>query len=891
MDFIWRMVNEGYKDIVVSAPTGCHAKGHQVLRANGQLVAVENVKCGDWLLGPDGSPRLVMALCRGTDEMYTVKPVKGEPFTINSHHLLHLQRTNDGWNKAYTYIDVPVNAYAQTSHTFKHIHKLCRSEAIAGIKRELLIPPYILGLWLGDGHSAGPTLTNGDAVIQHEWLTYGKNLNLKHRIEQGQGCLSISLVYGRGGNYRVNKLLDLLRHYDLQRNKHIPLDYLTSSVTQRLELLAGLMDTDGSLADTCFDFIQVRQHLSEQTAYIARSLGLSATVSECEKTCQTGARVQAWRVCISGDTHLIPTKITAKHATARNQIKSVLRTGFSIMRNGIADYYGFQVSNDHLYLDSNFTIQHNCGKTAIGMAACLWAASPTVHTALNSNPGGYYLVTQKLLQDQINSDFERFPPRFVNSGITLKSAIEYSCKSHHDCYSGHQATKDWLKLAKEGGAVSPSSKDPESLKPCLSLIQPDTEHGGYMRNEYSCCAYELHMREFATRPIGVTNYAYWFSERAFVGLFPDKNVLVADECHSIERQLLGLVELGVNANQIKLYGAGVDNHYIDTATKFLRWLDNDYAPAVDRVYSVLRDRAAIMPHNMQLKHDLQTVENHMRRFTMAAEGLKENPENWVYWCEQDGKDGFQYIVKPLNAAPYFKKIIQANSTVRIYMSAYPGPKNLFCRTLGLDPVKVAWKNLGSTFPVANRPIHLDFVGSMGRKAYDETLPKLLCNVSAILNKHANEKGLIHCHSYKLGKAIHEHLMCTPHGVRILFPPEAKNRAELFHRHRNTTEPTVLLSPSMTEGFSLDDELARFQIIAKMPYPYLGDRQIAAKKELDPDWYLLQTIMTIIQACGRIVRSDTDFGETYILDRDFTRLYNDDNLHFFPRWFVDSFVWR
>ena len=97
----------------------------------------------------------------------------------------------------------------------------------------------------------------------------------------------------------------------------------------------------------------------------------------------------------------------------------------------------------------------------------------------------------------------------------------------------------------------------------------------------------------------------------------------------------------------------------------------------------------------------------------------------------------------------------------------------------------------------------------------------------------------------------------------------------------------MIRASISEGFSFDDDLARFQIIAKVPYPYLGVRQVAATMEQDRDWYILQTVMSILQACGRIVRSETDHGATYILDLDFIRLY-EENTKFFPKWFKDAF---
>jgi Helicase C-terminal domain len=73
---------------------------------------------------------------------------------------------------------------------------------------------------------------------------------------------------------------------------------------------------------------------------------------------------------------------------------------------------------------------------------------------------------------------------------------------------------------------------------------------------------------------------------------------------------------------------------------------------------------------------------------------------------------------------------------------------------------------------------------------------------------------------------------------------------------------------MTEGLDLHDDLSRFQVVVKVPYPNFTDPYIAARKRLDRDWYLWQTAMRLIQATGRSVRSQEDFAETYIVDQDF-----------------------
>ena len=73
---------------------------------------------------------------------------------------------------------------------------------------------------------------------------------------------------------------------------------------------------------------------------------------------------------------------------------------------------------------------------------------------------------------------------------------------------------------------------------------------------------------------------------------------------------------------------------------------------------------------------------------------------------------------------------------------------------------------------------------------------------------------------------------------------------------------------MTEELDLRDDLSRFQVVVKVPYPNFTDTYIAARKQLDAEWYFWRTAMRLIQATGRSVRSQTDFAETYIVDQDF-----------------------
>jgi Rad3-related DNA helicase len=91
---------------------------------------------------------------------------------------------------------------------------------------------------------------------------------------------------------------------------------------------------------------------------------------------------------------------------------------------------------------------------------------------------------------------------------------------------------------------------------------------------------------------------------------------------------------------------------------------------------------------------------------------------------------------------------------------------------------------------------------------------------------------------------------------------------------------------MVEGFDFKDDLARWAVIAKVPFRYLGDKQVEARLAAEPDWYAMQAVISVIQACGRIVRNGGDWGTVYVLDQDFGRLI-DKHRQMFPKWFLDA----
>lgn len=368
----------GIRSTLIVLATGCHAIGSKVLTADGDAVAVENVHVGDCLLGMDGTPRRVIAVHHGEKPCYEITPTKGNPFVVTEDHVLSLVKTTirrDGFpsQAGGGIVDVSVKDYISRSRTFKHQHKLFRPSMLDFPVDEasLPIPPYIVGVLLGDGglrHAIN--VTTAEPEVLGELRSYAASLGYALRAEPAGLANTWIFQTGEGGR-KGSRLRRMLAQTGLlgcgSGEKHIPRQYLTASSFHRLELLAGLVDTDGSKSSngSC-DYITKSPRLADGICFLCRSLGLAAYSHPCEKTIKSiGFRGTYYRVSISGDLSVIPTRVPRRKFGARLQKKSVLRTGFSVRPVGVREYFGFTVDGDNRYLLDDFTVTHNCGKTIV----------------------------------------------------------------------------------------------------------------------------------------------------------------------------------------------------------------------------------------------------------------------------------------------------------------------------------------------------------------------------------------------------------------------------------------------------------------------------------------------------------------------------------------------
>jgi hypothetical protein len=349
---------------VLAAPLGsgkCLGRGTPVLMFDGTIMPVEDVAVGDLLMGPDSKPRKVLSLARGRDEMFKVTPVKGDPYIVNRPHILSLKFSEDGKGRKKRggdVVNISVDNWLKASRTFKGQHKGWRT-GVEFEPQEVTIPPYLLGIWLGDGSSNRLSVCKPDKEIR-DYLQgiadkFGLYLDNKEPAEK---CPIWALT--GDGKKNGNPLWAHFVRYGLKNNKHVPHVYKANSVEVRREVLAGLIDTDGHIDCGGCDIIFKERRLAEDATFLARSLGLAAYMKEVTKTCtNNGVSGQYWRISISGDLSEIPMKIARKKAAKRLQKKSVLITGISVEFVGVDDYFGFEIDGDRLFMLGDFTVTHN----------------------------------------------------------------------------------------------------------------------------------------------------------------------------------------------------------------------------------------------------------------------------------------------------------------------------------------------------------------------------------------------------------------------------------------------------------------------------------------------------------------------------------------------------
>ena len=292
----------------------CEAVGTKVRMYDGNIKKVEDLKIGDLLMGVDSKPRRVIQLHIGFDDnMFRIEQSKGDSYTVNSKHICTMieigkrGRSLEEHEKHIVDVDIPT----LLSYSDNFLSERVRGFKVAweAPERKVLIEPYFLGYWLGDGNSNNQKITTEDVEVVKYLEEYAERLGMTTSRKGLLTNIRRKVISCK----TKNKLNLFLKAYNLIYNKHIPRVYIHNSRKVRLELLAGLLDSDGDLWCNGYHFGNINKQLVEDVKNLADSLGFRTNMSGGKKYHKQLKRMYEWcGVSISGKIDEIPVKIPRK---------------------------------------------------------------------------------------------------------------------------------------------------------------------------------------------------------------------------------------------------------------------------------------------------------------------------------------------------------------------------------------------------------------------------------------------------------------------------------------------------------------------------------------------------------------------------------------------------
>jgi len=221
----------------------------------------------------------------------------------------------------------------------------------------------------------------------------------------------------------------------------------------------------------------------------------------------------------------------------------------------------------------------------------------------------------------------------------------------------------------------------------------------------------------------------------------------------------------------------------------------------------------------------------------------------------------------------------------IVMSATIGDSRTYVKSTKLEEPRSI--RVPSTFNFEESPIYAFTGKKMSFNEKEQSFPWAVEKIKEIAELHKGQNGIIQTGSYNFAIQLMKKL---PKDLksRILTYNSSEEKKEALRKFAEGKDK-ILIGPSILEGLNFDEDMSRFQVILKLPYPSLMDRFVAAKLKSDQDWYNMKTTLQILQGIGRSVRNERDWAKTYILDGCFAELYRR-NQGAFSKDFNDRLIW-
>lgn len=356
----------------------------------------------------------------------------------------------------------------------------------------------------------------------------------------------------------------------------------------------------------------------------------------------------------------------------------------------------------------------------------------------------------------------------------------------------------------------------------------------------------------------VTNYDKWTSARKFGQGMQHFTQVAFDEGHEAPGKLASAMQVILSAREIEEV-LGIDfpvnrQEMVDWKT----WAQMARAEAESEMLSY-RNLIATDPKPTYVKTYV-----HLRNLTRRLSTLATcRPEHWVV---DELERGFQF--DPVRVGRYAESTLLLNIPSVLVVSATLRPKTLYM--IGVSKDNHVFQEFDSDFDPKRCPIYYVPTMRVDKNATD--LSMLWVKLDQIAARRTDRKGIVHTISYaRRDDIVNRSRFWQSMIVNTKGEPSTETVQDFF----GAPPGTILVSPSVGQGFDFAGPKAEWQFVCKIPFPDSRSKIVRARQEDDKEWGPLQAVNKLAQIVGRIMRFKGDQGETFIGD-----------MHldwFLPRW--------
>jgi ATP-dependent DNA helicase DinG len=412
------------------------------------------------------------------------------------------------------------------------------------------------------------------------------------------------------------------------------------------------------------------------------------------------------------------------------------------------------------------------------------------------------------------------------------------------------------------------TKDAE-IAPCR--ISPNVKQKCFDQN---ICPYYKARNEAIISRFACLNYNAYLR---MLPVFRRKQLLICDEASELEEEI------------IKIYSATLTYLTLDKMNIKYTKLASDTQAAIFNWLSILQQTISnecdVISARLK-KNEEDSEQNRLKTLLNIKESLVMVMDHWHTVPYLVEKDAEKVSFCPIHAHNLTKELFDYGEKI-LLMSATIIDHKQFAASLGINENDYVYIEARNTFPPEKAPIHVCPKYKLNRNTLETALPGICEMIEFILDSHKNEKGVIHTHTHAITQYIQKYFKKRKN-KRMLYREQGVDNETILLEHKLSSAPSVLVSPSLTFGVDLPDDLARFQVIVKLPYPSLADKRVAHLLKIDPNWYKNKMFTHLVQACGRGIRHKDDSCTTYILDATIIRELQESQKKL-PKYFIDRFV--